>query len=107
MAHLLSWPKHRKLGELIAELSPGRLVLFDSRAAVVVDCQDPEELRAFALQVYAAAIEYDQERQHAAAKASTDRRQRRLLAGETLGDRSQRFTDPPEPPAHMSLEIPA
>lgn len=63
MAHLLTWPKRRKLTTVggrteTAVILPGRLVIWhDEDHATIYD--DADELRAFAMQVYAAAIELD------------------------------------------------
>jgi hypothetical protein len=99
--HVLTWPKRRRLGELEAEIAPGRLLLAAPSGAVLLDCCDPDELRAFAMQVYAAAIDHDGAVQQAAVMASLERRRRRGLGG----NRNQPFTDVPEPPMHM--EVPA
>lgn len=98
---LLTWPKRRRLGELNAELSPGRLLLTRDDGSVVVDCQNTDELRAFAMMVYVAAIELDLLTQHTAAVESAARRQRRKLAGLPNGLRHRPFVEPPEPAAFM------
>jgi hypothetical protein len=104
--HVLSWPKTRRLGAYVtATISPGRLLLTAADGSVVADCQDPDELRAFAMQVHAAAIDHDLAVQAAAAKASADRRLARQRRGEPTGVRHRPFTDTPEPPMHM--EVPA
>jgi hypothetical protein len=59
------------------------------------------------MQLHRAAVERDLDVQHTAAKASADRRQRRHLAGQPTGIRHRPFTDPPEPPIHADLEVPA
>jgi hypothetical protein len=107
--HLLSWPKTRRLTNAAGRsvtfvIEPGRLVLWWDEDHVTV-YTDPDELRAFAMQVYAAAIDRDLEVQAAAVKASADRRQRRALAGHPTGVRHRPFTDTPEPP--MNVEVPA
>ena len=107
--YLLTWPKRRPLTAadgvtLVAVIEPGRLSV-ETPAGELFVVTDADQLRALATQLHAAAIERDQAVQHAAAKASADRRQRRLLAGQPVGDRSRRFTDTPEPPLHM--EVPA
>jgi hypothetical protein len=103
--HLLTWPKTRRLAYLTATVSPGRLLLTAADGSVVLDAQDPDELRSFAMQVHAAAVDRDLEVQAAAAKASADRRLRRQQRGEPTGYRHGPFTDVPEPPMHM--EVPA
>jgi hypothetical protein len=100
--HVLNWPKTRRLGAYItATISPSRLLLTAADGTVVLDCQDPDELRAFAMQVYAAAIDHDGAVQQAAVKASLDRRHARGLGGL----RHRPFVEPPEPP--MNVEVPA
>lgn len=84
----------------------GRLVL-DGGEHGRVEFADPEELRALAPQINRAAIEYDLDRQHAAAKASADRRQRRILAGQPAGVRHRPFVEPDDPPLALDLGLPA
>lgn len=103
--HLLTWPKARRLAHLSATVSPGRLLLTAADGSVVLDCQDPDELRSFAMQVHAAAVDRDLAVQAEAAQASAARRLRRQQRGEVVGHRSRPFTDVPEPPMHM--EVPA
>ncbi len=108
MAHLLSWPKRRTLTTddgitVVAVVAPGHLRI-ETPTGAALDCSDVAELRAFAMQVYAAALDHDQAVQHAAAKRSADRRQHRALAGQPTGVRHHPFTDPPEPPIHADLE---
>jgi hypothetical protein len=95
---VLRWPKSRTLrdgtgAEWTATLEPGRLDLIGPDGCLLT-VTDPDDLRAFAMQCYAAAIEYDlarevppgrgrahlkrQRRRHADATA------RRRLAGEPL-----------------------
>lgn len=74
----------------------GRLVLTRDGDDPVV-FERPEELRALAPQIVRAVTEHDLDVQHAAAKASSDRRQRRKLAGEPTGLRHRPFVEPPEP----------
>jgi len=76
----------------------GRLVLTGRTEVVVFD--DPTDLRWFGMQLHRAAVEYDLDVQHAAAKASADRRQRRILAGHPAGDRHRAFVEPGEPALH-------
>jgi hypothetical protein len=92
--HVLTWPKTRRLAELSAEVSPGRLVLTAPGGVVLLDCTDPDELRAFAMQAYAAALDRDGAVREAAVKASLARRR-------PGGLRHRPFVDVPEPPAHM------
>jgi hypothetical protein len=107
--HLLTWPRRRTLttGDgvtVLTVIEPGRLRI-ETPGGAVHTCTDVAELRAFAMQVYAAAVDHDQSVQHAAAKASADRKQARALRGHPRGLRHGPFTDIPEPPAHM--EVPA
>jgi hypothetical protein len=99
--HVLHWPKTRPLGELSAEIAPSRLVLTAPGGSVVLDCADPDELRAFAMQVYAAAIDHDGAVQQAAVAASLARRRARGLGG----NRHRPVQEIPEPPMHA--EVPA
>lgn len=101
----LTWPKRRRLGVVTADLSPGRLLLTAPDGSVLLDCQDPDELRAFAMQVHAAAVERDLDTQAAAAKASADRRLARQRAGQPTGLRHAPVLERPEPPMHMELAI--
>jgi hypothetical protein len=95
---VLTWPKTRPLttiggSEWTATLEPGRLVLWmdEDHAAVFAD---PDELRAFAMQCHAAAVEHDLARQipsgQGRAHLKRQRRRhaeqqaRRRLAGEPL-----------------------
>lgn len=108
--YVLRWPKRRPLSADADEpysdclweatVEPGQLTLESSGGQRLV-FRDTDELRAFAMQVYAAAIEYDQEVQAAAVAASLERRRRRGLGGL----RHHPFVEPPEPPIHM--EVPA
>lgn len=102
--YVLRWPKVRPLVDddgapWQAVMEPGRLTL--TSADAVLTFSDVGELRAFAMQVYAAAIEYDQQVQADAVAASLERRRLRGLGGL----RHQPFTEPAEPPMHM--EVPA
>lgn len=109
---LLNWPKRRPLSADAEEpdsdclweahLSPGLLILESSGGQRLV-FSDASELRSFAMQVYAAAIEHDLDVQEAAVKASIERRRLRGLGG----NRHRPVHERPEPPAHMSLERPA
>lgn len=64
-ALLLTWPKTRPLSdadtgeEWAATIEPGRLDL-DGPDGCLLTVTDPDALRAFAMQVYAAAVELDQ-----------------------------------------------
>jgi hypothetical protein len=107
--HLLRWPKTRRLTdhrdfEWEVKVEPGRLTLTFPPCEPLV-FSDVDELRAFAMQVHAAAIDHDLAVQAAAAKASADRRLARQRRGEPTGVRHGPFTDAPEPPMHM--EVPA
>jgi hypothetical protein len=85
----------------------GRLVLTRPADGERIVLSDPAELRWLGMQLYRAVIDQEQETQHAAASASARRRQLRKLAGEPTGLRHRPFTDPPEPPIHADLEVPA
>lgn len=78
----------------------GRLVITRDGVAPVV-FERPEELRSLAPQLVRAVVEHDLDVQHAAAKASADRRQRRRLAGEPVGIRHRPFVDPAEPAMNL------
>lgn len=102
--HLLTWPRTRPLtpaggGQTAAVISPGRLVLWLDEDHVLI-YEDPEELRAFAMQVYAAALDRDGAVQEAAVKASLARRAARGLPGL----RHRPVIERPEPPMHMEVE---
>jgi hypothetical protein len=104
--HVLSWPKTRRLTDASGDgwravLSPGLLTLVRDDGGPGVTFTDTDQLRAFAMQVYAAAIDHDGAVQEAAVKASLERRRARGLGGHRHGP----FTDVPEPPLHM--EVPA
>lgn len=104
--HVLRWPKQRALTDASgarwrAVLSPGLLSLVRDDGGPGLSFTDTDELRAFAMQVYAAAIDHDGATQEAAVKASLERRRLRGLGG----NRHQPFTEPAEPPMHM--EVPA
>jgi hypothetical protein len=66
-------------------------------APVILD--NPADLRWLGMQTHRAAVEHDLDVQHAAAKASADRRQRRILAGEPSGLRHRPYTDDNVQPA--------
>lgn len=76
----------------------GRLVLTPTDGQPIV-LDDPSDLRWLGMQTHRAAVEHDLDVQHAAAKASADRRQRRILAGEPSGLRHRPFTDDNVQPA--------
>lgn len=102
--HVLSWPKTRPLTDQFghawaAELSPGALTLRQGR--FTVHFADTDELRAFAMQVYAAAIDHDGAVQQAAVAASLARRRARGFGG----NRHRPVQEVPEPPMHV--EVPA
>jgi len=109
MRWITRWPKRRVLQAESGEfwmnvIEPGHLVCSNADGRVLV-FSDADQLRSFAMAIYAAAIELDLATQAAAAKESTDRRLRRQHAGHPTGVRHRPFTDAPEPPAHM--EVPA
>lgn len=85
MAHLLTWPKRRALttGDgltLVTVVEPGRLRI-ETPSGAVFDCADAAELRAFAMQVYAASIELDHHAQYPPGQGRAHlKRQRRLAA---------------------------
>lgn len=78
-------------GRLVLESTDGHRAVFD----------DPADLRWFGMQAHRAAVESDLDVQHAAAKASADRRQRRRLAGQITGHRHGPFVEPPEPAINL------
>jgi hypothetical protein len=103
--HVLSWPKTRRLTdhrdfEWEVKVEPGRLTLTFPPCEPLV-FSDPDELRAFAMQVYAAAVDHDGAVQQAAVKASLARRAARGLSG----NRHRPVVEIPEPPLHA--EVPA
>ena len=80
----------------------GRLVLTvtdGSADPIVLD--DPADLRWLGMQTHRAASEFDLDTQYAAAKASADRRLRRVQAGEPAGVRHRPFVEDPEPALHL------
>jgi len=79
----------------------GRLVLqrLDEPESPPIVLDDPADLRWLGMQTHRAAVELDLDVQHAAAKASADRRQRRILAGETVGLRHRPYDDDNVQPA--------
>jgi hypothetical protein len=79
----------------------GRLVLqrLDEPDADPIVLQDPTDLRWLGMQTHRAAVEFDLDVQYAAAKASADRRQRRILAGEPVGVRHRPYDDDNVQPA--------
>lgn len=104
--HVLRWPKARQLTDSGGEpwravIAPARLLLVSPGSTLALDFTDPDELRAFAMQVYAAAIDHDGAVQQAAVKASLERRRARGLGG----NRHRPVVEAPEPP--MNLEVPA
>lgn len=99
-------PQHRTLTDTagwrwVATCDRGRLVLTREGDGHRVEFDDPTELRAFAPQLTRAVVEHDLDVQHAAAKASADRRQRRKLAGEPVGRRHGPFVEPAEPALNL------
>lgn len=91
----------------LVTVDAGRLVLTvtDGSAEPVV-FTDPTDLRWWGMQLHRAAVQHDLDVQHAAAKASADRRQRRILAGEQPGNRNRRFVEQPEPAMNLDPLIP-
>jgi hypothetical protein len=79
----------------------GRLVLTvtDGSADPIV-FDDPTDLRWFGMQAHRAAVEYDLDVQHDAARASAARRLRRLQAGQPAGNRHAPVVEAPEPALH-------
>lgn len=75
----------------------GRLTLTRTDSGATIHFTRPEELRAFAPQLTRAVTEHSLDVQLTAAKASIARRP----AGSV---RHRPFVEPPEPPAHLSLE---
>lgn len=88
----------------LVTVDAGRLRLTRPADGLSVVFTDPAELRWFGMQAHRGAVQHDQDVQHAAAKASADRRQRRKLAGLPTGVRHHPFVDPPDPPLHATLE---
>jgi hypothetical protein len=82
----------------VVTVDRGRLVLTPAGGSPIV-LEDPTDLRWLGMQTHRAAVEYDLDVQHAAAKASADRRQRRILAGETVGHRHRPYDDDNVQPA--------
>lgn len=97
MAHLLSWPKRRALTTsdgvtLVALVEPGRLSVETPTGELFV-FDDPDELRALAMQLHAAAVDRDQGATLDAARGAAARHQRRRVAGMPIGDRYGRYLD--------------
>jgi hypothetical protein len=104
--HVLNWPKTRPLTDALgarwrAVVSPGLLTLARDDGGPGLTFTDTDQLRAFAMQVYAAAIDHDGAVQQAAVLASLARRRARG----TGGHRHRPVIERPEPPMHM--EVPA
>jgi hypothetical protein len=99
--HVLTWPKTRRLTDLSAA---GRRLPRPPGAhrggGFVVSCADPDELRAFAMQVHAAAIDRDLEVQEAAVEGVPGGPPPR-----PAGCWGTARSPTPEPPMHM--EVPA
>lgn len=94
---LLSWPKARPLRDAdtgtawVATIAPGRLLLSSEPHGRIL-VTDPDELRAFAMQVYVAAIDYDLTRALPPGQGRAHlKRQRRRAAAP---GRSERDRDP-------------
>ncbi len=109
----MALPQSRSLADAggfrwLVTVDRGRLVLqrLDEPDADPIVLDDPADLRWLGMQTHRAAVEHDLDVQHAAAKASADRRQRRILAGETVGHRHRPFVEPPEPAMHLDPLIP-
>lgn len=111
MSFVLTWPKRRRLtgrrdlgdGQTAPalwsiEVEPGRLTSWTADGTVV-HFTDRDELRAYAIALYCAAMDLDLETQDTAAKASWARRARQLLPG----NRHRPVIERPEPPAHMEV----
>lgn len=101
----MALPQHRPLTDArgwrwVVTVDAGRLVLTPPDGEPIVFA-DPAELRSLAPQLTRAVAEHDQAAQHAAARASAQRRQRRILAGEPVGHRNRPFVEPPEPAMHL------
>ncbi len=101
MAHLLTWPKRRPLTTadgvtLLAFIEPGRLELHHPDGRVLT-FTDPAELRAFAMQAHAAAVEHDHEQQYPPGRGRAHLKHQRRAAAEAA--RKQ--------PAHADLEVTA
>jgi len=101
MAHLLSWPKRRALTTddgvtLLSVIAPGRLELRHPDGRVLT-FTDPAELRAFAMQVHAAATEHDLEEKYPPGQGRAHHKYRRRAAAEA----ARRAADQP---LHANLE---
>lgn len=99
MAHLLTWPKRRALTTedgvtLVSVLSPGRLELRHPDGRVLT-FTDPGELRAFAMQAHAAAIDYDLEQQYPPGRGRQHLKHQRRAAAEAARQH-------PTPPDHAT-----
>jgi len=108
--HLLTWPKKQTLTSALGErwtavLSPGLLTLTPEGGGPGMTFTDPGELRAFAMQAHAAAVDRDLAVQAAAAKESWTSVRSQNRRGEPTGLRHRPFTEAPEPPLHA--EVPA
>lgn len=79
----------------------GRLVLTRPVDGLRVVFSDPAELRWLGMQTHRAAVEYDLDQQHAAAKASADRRLARIRAGGPAGNRHRPVVEAPEPAINL------
>jgi hypothetical protein len=103
-------PQERTLSDAtgfrwLVTVDRGRLILTPDDGDPI-EFDDPADLRWFGMQLHRAALQYDLDVQHAAAKASADRRQRRILAGEAVGERHRPFVEPPEPAINLDPLIP-
>lgn len=108
MGYVLSWPKRRPLTTedgvtLLSVLSPGRLELRHPDGRVLT-FTDPAELRAFAMQAHAAAVDYDLEQQLPPGRGRAHLKHQRRAAAEAS---RKRPADPSAPSDHAALERPA
>lgn len=98
MAHLLTWPKRRTLtaeGDgvtLLSVISPGRLELHHPDGRVLT-FTDPDQLRAFAMQAHAAAVDYDLEQQLPAGRGRQHLKHQRRAAAEAARRRRPDHAD--------------
>lgn len=97
---LLTWPKRRQVRdagtgeEWTATLEPGRLDLMRAGAdGRVLTVTDPDDLRALAMALHAAVLDYDQARQVGRARGRARAHQRAILDGLPVPDRYRRFED--------------
>jgi hypothetical protein len=80
----------------------GRLVLTEQGGdGAVLTLDDPADLRWLGMQAHRAAVEYDLDAQHTAAKRSADRRLARIRSGEPAGNRHRPVVEAPEPAINL------